>query len=760
MIWKHFLLCGTLFVSALCFSPATASACGWDPEWENEFYRFLAPEMAGQEMFEPFQFTWDNLYSYNLMAPDLSHDANARDWAEYFGEGITVAEVKEVVYGLSADDLAMVQRKAEGERSLLLGDISKNLLIRKWSKGNWKESLDYMQYALRCEPFCMADVYDWGEDTRPDAPTPERLIDEGIRAYRSSKDEFIKIRYAYQVVRLLRYNNDYSGAVKTFRELAAPLAHVNNTVYWWTVSHYAGALRYSKQPVEAAYQFSRVFDHCPTRRIAAYRGFRVKSDNEWQQVMAKCQNGQEKATLHFIRAITPNALALEELRSIQQLSPGSEMADVLLQREINKIEGELLGYPFSSSRAFHQGMKTPDHATASKNLRALQNAVDETLDGKAMHDADLWKLSKVYLIFLSGDAAGASRALNKTRSQLSPAGALRGSLLDLVLRIAMTKKVDASVENTLLKDLTNLSGKLSEDKAKELREFMDEALAWLYEAQGQPGKALLARRRQYAIDEAKLPVVNDLLKFEAKPNPTLYEKQLLERMHASVNHSQLLEVKGTRLLGMNLLEDAIKVFNSIPERDRNSSRTFRLEADPYKGRIIDIVNCWNKDNGCGEDSYTKLSLAESMLTLQKKAIQEPENAGKYYHLLGNAAYNITFFGPAWQALDYHRSGGSWGYLGYFEEWYQFDPETFDEVVDMSLAEKYYTKSAEASKDAELAALSTYMAAKCELNRFYMSGSESKNGYQTHFQELVDNYRNTQIYDQLVRECFYFRVYQN
>jgi hypothetical protein len=759
MIWKHFLLCGTLFVSALTFLPTSANACGWDPEWENEFYRFMAPEMARQEMFEPFQFTWDNLYSYNLMSPDMSHNANARDWAEYFGEGITESDVLKVVYGMGPDDLSMVQKKASGDKNLLLGDISSNRLIRQWSKGEWRESLDYLQYALRVEPFCVADVYDWGEDDRTDAPTPNRLVEEGIRAYKASNDDFIKIRYAYQVVRLLRYDSNAPEAVKMFEELAAPLAHVNNTVYWWTVSHYAGALRYSKKPIESAYEFSRVFDNCPTRRIAAYRGFRVKSDEQWNEVMNLCKSGHEKATLHFIRAITPNALAMEELRDIQRLSPGSEMADVLLQREINKIEGELLGYPFSSKQAYYKGMKTPEHATASKNLRSLQVAVDETIDGKAMHDADLWKLSKVYLIFLAGDAAGASKALSKTRPKLSEAGALRGSLLDLVLRIAMTKKVDASVENTLLKDLTNLSGKLSKEKAEELRKFMDEALAWLYEAQGQSGKALLARRRQYAIDDAKLPAINDLLKFEAKPNPTLYEKQLLERMHASVNHNQLLEVKGTRLLGKNLLEEAIKVFNAIPENVRSSSSTFSLDADPFKGRIRDIVNCWNYDCG-GGDNYTKLSLAEAMLTLQKKAIQEPENAGKYYHLLGNAYYNITFFGPAWGALDYHRSGGNWGYLGYYESWYQFDPETFDEVVDMSLAEKYYTKSVEASNDPELAALSTYMAAKCELNRFYMSGEETKDGYQTHFSDLVGNYRNTQIYDQLVRECFYFRQYQN
>ena len=247
-----------------------------------------------------------------------------------------------------------------------------------------------------------------------------------------------------------------------------------------------------------------------------------------------------------------------------------------------------------------------------------------------------------------------------------------------------------------------------------------------------------------------------MLKFEGKQKKTLYERQLMERLRTSMSHEDLVELKGTRLMAKNLLPEAIKVYKSLPESYRERASYFSLDADPFKGHIKDIVNCWQER--CGGGEYTKLTLAETLLSLQKKAVSDPENAGKYYHLLGNAYYNMTYFGPAWMALDYSRSGGSWWYLGRYESWYQFDPETFDEVVDMTLAEQYYEKSVAASKDSELAALSTFMAAKCEQNRLDLSGSQNAPDYESNFRNLVHNYRNTEVYDELIRECFYFRSF--
>ncbi|MEM7039060.1 MAG: hypothetical protein AAF570_18930, partial [Bacteroidota bacterium] len=571
-----------------------------------------------------------------------------------------------------------------------------------------------------------------------------------------AKSDFLKLRYGYQIVRLYRYGDQRDAAIEAYKRFVEPYKAASPTIYWWARSQMAGALRYSGKEAPAAYHFAQVFANCPSMRVEAWYSWRIKSDDIWSEAVALCENDKERSVLYGLRAIDPYAIPAKDMRKLHSLDPGSELLDLLLVREINKLENELLGYPFSSRKAIHEGLSIENEERQGEiqdRLSAIQAIVSQVITSGNFHDANLWHLSDAYLHFLDNDISTAKSKLKDFMKRSSEVP-VRARLLDLVFRIAETRRVDASVENNLLKDFTNLSRDLSEDKATELRKFMDEALGWLYAAQGQPAKSVLARRHTSLYESADILLLNDLLKFEAKERKTLYEKQLLKRLYESHSHESLLEIKGTRLLARNLLDEAIKVFKQIPAAQRASMPSMNVGADPFKGNTIDLVNCDEYD--CTDDRYDKLSLAEALLALQKKAITEPEKAGEYFHLLGNAYYNMTYFGPAWRATDYYRSGSSWSSIGERNEWFQFDIRTFDENVDCSLAKNYYEKSMKAAKDSELAALSCFMAAKCEQNQWYCDGyPEDKYKYQTSFATLVRDYRDTEIYDHLIRECFYF-----
>ncbi|HHG85390.1 MAG TPA: hypothetical protein ENJ82_11645, partial [Bacteroidetes bacterium] len=720
MSWKHWPLFLILFTASL-FPNSLSKACGWDGEWENEFYRFFDPSYMDMELYEPFQFTWDRLYSYNLFEEKFETAPNIAEWVVYFGKGYSNEDIRQVVYKFSVE---AVQGLAEGKMNALSPGQRTNRLAQQLQQGKFPDALAYLLYAKRCEPYCLSGN-DWG-DAPANAKGSASLVSSGKSAYRATANAFLQQRYAYQIVRLLRYSDQYAEAVTAYEKFALPLDTEKTTIYWWTRAHYAGALRHLKREAQAAYNFAKVFDHCPTRRIQAYYSFRIRSDKVWNETMQLSQNNREKATLHFLRGITPNALAIDEIRQIQSLDPGSDQADVLLLREINKLENLLLGYPFQRETPLHVGTSPQGNEEASFQLKELSQLVNETLRSNKMHDKSLWQLSAVYLTFLSGNQETAYSDLKALRPKLAKEGTFRGNMLDLVFRIAMTQKINSSVENKLLLSLTNLSRNLPQNKAQELRNFMDEALAWLYKAQGQTGKAILARNQQHRLTEtANIATINDLLKFEDKAAKTLYEKQLLGRLHGSLDRNGLLELKGTRLLAKNLLPEAIRIFEALPE-SYYDSEGFRLDVDPFKGHIRDIVNC--NEHGCLEYKYNKLTFAKALLILQKKAVQEPEKAAEYYHLLGNAFYNISYFGPAWRAIDYSRSGSSWFYLGRKESWYTFDAETFEENVIMDLPWAFYKKAIEASKNPELAALSCFMAAKCELNEYYQTADANSNDY--------------------------------
>ena len=229
-----------------------------------------------------------------------------------------------------------------------------------------------------------------------------------------------------------------------------------------------------------------MFDACPSRRIQAWYGWRILSDDIWDNVQAKCKNNHEMATVFFLRGFSSVADPMDDMRQMQDLDPGSELIEVLLIREINKIERENIGYPYNGEKPIAQRFSSG----ATKDLMAF---VDGVIASGKMHNRDVWTLAHIHLQYLSGQVSQAIAALKEKQASLSAEGQYRAHLLDLVYRIAETKTVDRSVENTIYKDLTNLKAKITESEATQLANFRDDAFAWLYEAQGEKAKALLAR---------------------------------------------------------------------------------------------------------------------------------------------------------------------------------------------------------------------------------------------------------------------------
>ncbi len=746
MNWNARIL-GLLLVSTLLAPFSKSFACAWSEDWEYDFYRFYEPEYAELKDFKPFHFTFDRLYDYELLEDSTSATANLAEWQRFLGTSIKKADLQKLVYGVNADQLSAIQSNPSGKTA---NELMPNTLVAEWKAGRRLEVLDYLILAHKAEPFCTY-VDPWGEEDRQ-VEGIEQVIELAKKGYKSVNDPFLKLRYAYQAVRLEQYAGTPEMAIETYRQLAIPHLSADPLISAWTTCHYAGCLRATEMEAEAAYNFSRVFESCPSRRIQAWYGWRILSDEIWESVQAKCKNNHEMATVFFLRGYASMADPLEDMKQMQELDPGTKMIEVLLLREVNKLEENLLGFPFAGEMNFSKRL-------GSENAAAdLQDFVARVLASGKMHDRNVWQLAHTYLHFLKGDIAKASSELAAKQTSLSAEGQLKAKLMDLVFRIADTKAIDRSVENTILKDFTNLSPKLSETKVEQLRRFRDEAFGWLYEAQDENAKALLARGRGYHLYDTpiNLDLVNEMIAFNAKEDKTLYEKELLKRLGDGDHKDELLHIKGTGLLARNLLPEAIKVLQQISEGYRSSSESFQLDADPFRLVTRDIINC----EECGAGKYNKLTFAEALLDLQKKAISEPNKAAEYNLLIGNAYYNTTYFGAAWNAKDFYRSGSSWYSLGERSEWYTFTVESFDEVVDMGLAKDHFRKALAASKDKETAALAAFMIAKCEQNELYMNPDGPYVDYISGLELLKSAYRKTQVGKDLIKECKYLRDFVN
>ncbi len=718
-----------LFLTLLIGSASLSAtrACAWDPAWDLDFYRFFEPEIVGPNDFQSFHFTFDLLYDYGWNEMDGRRSDNIEDWKRHFNNAYDSKTIEQVVYEADIPTLQNGQADAT---------LSGNALFQAFQRGEYSAEYEYLLLAKECEPYNKAAT--WNSERVPLSSANDDLVQALQQLYGKTTSDWLKIRIAFQMVRLLHYGGYFQDAIVAYTNYADGITGTGSLIEGWALSQYAGAIHGTGDHRTSSYLFSRVFDDYPSRRVQAWLSFDVRSDEDWQAVLDLCKNDSERANVYAMRAISPDAIAIEDMRRIQALEPGSEQLDLLLVREINKIEKEVLGNPWNS---LYGGQDEGDEAEQANLewVRSFQAFVQEIRESGQMAQPKLWALADAYLNHLAGRSAQARAQL--ANLDVSGSAKTEARLLDLSIKIAQITQIDRSVENDITKDLVNLKKHLPAEQVEELERYRDEMFGKVYEKQGNIGKALLARRQAYdAQERLEIRLLDDLMAFDKQAKKTLYERELHERLTSAFDFDELMEMKGTALFRKNLLPEAIAVFEKVPEDHRESSRFWSIGPDPFTSNTRDIINC---EPGCHTNEFTKLTLAKTLLNLQKKAVTDAAQAGKYYHLLGNAFFNLSYFGPAWKGWDYYR--------GY--SWNGSDPGN---VMDLAMAMEYYRKSLASADNSEIAALSALMYAKCVIVQNYGPVPEYVEGYDV----LASQYRSTDVYRMALNECRYFSIYVN
>lgn len=727
MLPNNCKLCLALLISLFSFS--ATEACGWDPYWDTGFYRFFDPETSELEGYEPFHFTWSLLYDYDWAEEKGRRSDNLKEWQEYLGGQLPLKDIEEVVYKMDAGQLA--------QYALGAGGGSANQLVRQFNSGKNRDVASYLALAKECEPY-NKEVSWWNDDDKRaqlNGPNDD-LIQRLQAGHKIAGSDFMKMRYAFQIVRLLHYGGYYMDAINAYESLAEPYKGAGGIMPHWALGQYAGALHGMDKHLTSSYHYSRIFDECPSQRVQAWYSFDVRSDSEWQQVLGMCKTDAERANLYFMRAIQPEAVAIEEMSDIQRLDPGSEKVELLLVREINKLEEIMLGMPYESHFRYSPEESDGSVQNTIHRVSDLKRFVSDIIDGGQMNNPQLWSLADAYLDHLGGNPASARTKLAGLKT--SGLTGTRAKLLDLSVKISQVKQVDRAVENDITKDFFNVKDKLSEEQVKEIEHFRDDCFGAAYRAQGEIAKATLALGRTWEIiHNLDLELIEDLLRFHKKDNKTLYEKELYRRLSEAYSKWELVEMKGTALFRKNLLPEAIAVFERLPDSYCNESRFFTIGPNPFANNVQDMINC---EPGCIENKFTKLSLARTLLALQEKALKEPEKAGQYNLMLGNAYFNLSYYGACWKGIDYYRG-------------YSFSEDETN-VMDLSLAKKYYAKAMNNAETMEIGALACLMSAKCGVVR----GDDYIPEYYADYKTLNTVYRDTEIRDMAINECKYFSFY--
>jgi len=770
-----------LALQAICFGAAffspTQISIGCGPIIDDfTGYSFLNPEILARQADEaPFMLDFGTFERFYIDQEAIKAQNNTNEWYQRFCEIASLEDINYLVYKSPWDEVSALSTAIDNPDYGLPINLRQNSFARHLLRHECRETVNYLLFAKRCEPYVIRQDA-WEEATR-DVEAMENLIEVGLRDFRVTESHYIRLRYAYQIVRLAHYVKDYYRTVELYDELLPKIDADSSLIYFWMLGHKAGALRSlgrlerdDSRFAEAAYNFGVVFKNCPSRRESAFRSFHIPNDAVWQQALLLCVDDEERAALYTMRANAKNAKVVEEMESIYQLAPKSEFLEILLIKEIRELERNILGVDTQSNkRRTRQYQRLPDQELGER-LITLQNFVRKMRQENRVLHPELWHIAEGYLEFLAGDYYAAKKTL-ETVAENTLDEALQDQLeaFNFAVQIASYQEVTDSVEAQVARLIRNTE---VYNQYPDFEEYLKDKFAQLYREADHPGKAF---RMQYPLSALKpnpqLPVLNDLLAVARKENPNMLEKQLITDPDGNNQLFALLDILATHHMAEGQFQVALDVYKNMPRAEWDRFGTFK----PFIPRISECVNC--RVSSDTANFYNKGEILEAIINSDLDAKTGAENAADLFYTIGVGLYNMSYFGYAWNATDYFRSGASYSPWNLDDEDFVFQhyyyPFNNRENMDVSLARTYLEQArnlADSQGNYELAARAAFMAAKCEQKQYYTSGlyespcnnciPELPEQYLTNFKILRNRYDTVSYVGRIIQECKYFQVYMS
>lgn len=750
--------------------PPTRSAC--DPDAKPfSGYTFLLPDIVNKDAaYAPFFLRWDDYYYRYYFNQDIQWAENTDEWSRRFCAHATREEVDMVVYQSSVNDLTALRERALSDNPNepipypFGGNIFADLIV----SSRCLEVVDYIMFARRCEPYVIAA----GDGWMPAARDPERmenLIQEGLSRFKQTYSHFIKLRYAYQIIRLAHYSKQYRQTVDLFNDLMPKIDRRKpSIVFYWIMGHVAGALQSMGRYPEAAYRYSIIFRNCASKRTQAYRSFLLRNDQDWKKALELCQNDSERATLYILRAGRSSAYTAADLESIYNFDPGNPQLELLLIANVQSLERSLMRSSVTDKK--HSRIFTKAQwQSAAQELIDLQKLTRRIIQENKSANPKLWKTIIGYLELMAGDHYAAAVSFKRAEKELSTRNDYDDQLQKqialwrILLEIVQINPEDPYADQAAFRVRSYDIFK----KNPNFEPFLQEWLSAAYAAGKQPGKALLFAYPPEALTYNPKPaILDDLLRAAEEDDPVFLEKAMMMDTNPDFLKAYLMEIKGAYLLGLGQPEAAISVMQPITkvrQAEMNKYSPFREVLHENINRPITDTILLNR-----------LQLADKLMEFEfqaraKTALQDPD-AARYYYLIGLFYYNTSYFGYEWEVADYFRSGANWTRVSQGPVFpMRNSPDGNRENTDLSLALSYFERTLQVSRDAELSARAAFMAARCRQKQYFCSpdcgyrpGSNQipvlPPAYMEYYELLGRKYKQTEFYRQAVKECKWLEKY--
>ncbi|MFK7907280.1 MAG: hypothetical protein AB8B69_19235 [Chitinophagales bacterium] len=633
------------------------------------------------------------------------HSYNVGDWYKYFEETPNKEDIAAVIYESDTLLLQELYRQiAYGKPYKMTDEKWKNneLLKYLYTKKDI-DAINYLVIAKRCEPFV---TYDPWSETEQNPDETQKLIDYILIKHQNCRTDFIKLRYAYQAVRLALYTGRYQEAIDIYTKKAARIIGLSqqgqgligeSVIRYWLMALRAGAHKRLGDNARAMYGFARVFVESQDKKQLAIQNFEYTNEEDWNQTLKVADRMPGAAAiLWMMRGLENTDFDLQTLQKMYADQPSSELMELMVVREINKIEELLLSPNMTLPISIDDGMANTEKTSVSTKVkfanasildsiqsffrniwqtilswfssenveteifalnpqvenpayvREFKAFVDTARLSSSLNSPTLWDTASAYLSYLLQDYDESNKILNQlVNMQVTAKVQQQAMLIYSLNNLAINKKMDAGLENSFYEALKNMPKpkQAYENFNVYSRSMMH--IAQHYLLQGDVPKAILCFNSAKDLDATRIladfhATQSDLQRLRQlviSPNKTAFELHLFE--DGFFTEDLILDLMGTKLMREQKFEDALKKYKQISPEYWQASE----DEKTWSGLEYNNIACDFENNSLSQVPITercnKMEFAKKVVDLLQAA---KENPAESYFKLGNGFSNTPFWG--------------------------------------------------------------------------------------------------------------------
>jgi hypothetical protein len=793
MKWKIFL---TLCVSGFFVSfPNNIIGCGPDIDAYDYYTSFFNPDISESNTLRPFYYTGYE-FLYDKEDAVSTTDILAEEWKAYCGKEVSVKDTKAFVMEYAETDISNLYYFLEKNKPLSIPDsVKQNSMTNYFMQQKDFEALGYIIYAKKLEPF-VNNAYDSWEARKTNANIDiDKKIKNGLQLYAASKKDLFKLKYAYQITRLALYADKNADAIKYYDEYVAPIK-TESILQPLSSALKAGALYRLGNKKEAAYLFSKAFNDGDAKKVSNYISFNWALDAaiDKKEYLALCKTNNEKANMLGLFAMRSGANETQTIEDIYTLSPTNKNIETLIAREVNKLESSyftpLLNKQKGGKLFYYTWVDTPLDSVLKAGMeetKMLSTLLLKMSEAKA-DNAGLYTTTAAYCALMTKNFTKANEYLSTAKKmKLTTKVNDQWMLTNLLLAINESTKMNVQLEAKILPSLKWLQQKANTEKSiitsdwnnvyqwkNFYRNIMTVALAKKYHAQGDVYKEALCvgaadkiygqennyNTRDFLHNETDIKDVEKIYDLMTEKTPTEFENYLLK--NSALTIAAVTDFAGTAYLRNYDYKNAIMWLQKAGASKRDTI---------FKSAFIELLDDIEERLPTEKKTTSKLLFAQEMLQTQLLTETDKANEAKHFYKLATGLYNMTYYGHAWELVQYYRSS---------VEGYSIPKgatEFQKQYYGCFAAHDMYKKAFDASADKNFKAKCLFMMAKCTQKTAAerMSYNDPNYNYEKaealekvfmkkfmnnkYFPQLIKEYSTTKFYEEAYNNCSYLRDFE-